>query len=163
MQQIQTWTATGIYTGGQRVSLNGFIWEAKWWNQNQNPETNSGGDGPASHWPMRLAGSEPESWHWACAGFKSNAVQPDVPQSQPVLHLPGLTGRAATVPAFAGTGDLAMRRREAAAAFANFAHETGGLVHVTEIARGLYCSNSATPSRVFARRDKTTMAAAPSS
>ncbi|HEY8461112.1 MAG TPA: glycosyl hydrolase family 18 protein [Blastocatellia bacterium] len=43
---IPTWTATAIFTGGQRASLNGFIYEAKWWNQNQNPETNSGGDGP---------------------------------------------------------------------------------------------------------------------
>jgi chitinase len=43
---IPTWTATAIFTGGQRASLNGFIYEAKWWTQNQNPETNSGGDGP---------------------------------------------------------------------------------------------------------------------
>src|SRR5215510_6635573 len=34
---IPTWSAAGIYTAGMRVSLNGFIWEAKWWNQNQNP------------------------------------------------------------------------------------------------------------------------------
>jgi chitinase len=43
---VPTWTATAIFTGGQRASLNGVIYEAKWWTQNQNPETNSGTDGP---------------------------------------------------------------------------------------------------------------------
>src|SRR5262245_64358991 len=43
---VPTWNASAIYTGGMRASVNGFIYEAKWWNQNQNPETNSGGDGP---------------------------------------------------------------------------------------------------------------------
>src|SRR5262249_25875 len=70
----------------------------------------------------------------------------------PFYTYQGLLNAAATFPEFAGTGDLAMRRREAAAALANFAHETGGLVHITEIARGLYCSNSATPCAVCAPR-----------
>src|SRR5262245_48844435 len=43
---IPTWTAAAIFTGGQRASLNGILYEAKWWTQNQNPETNSGPDGP---------------------------------------------------------------------------------------------------------------------
>src|SRR5262249_135040 len=43
---VPTWTAAAIFTGGQRASLNGVIYEAKWWTQNQNPETNSGTDGP---------------------------------------------------------------------------------------------------------------------
>ncbi|MDF3014264.1 MAG: chi19A, partial [Cellvibrio sp.] len=46
-----------------------------------------------------------------------------------------------TYPAFAGTGDLAAKKREAAAALANFSHETGGLVYVTEIAQGEYCGD----------------------
>ena len=45
----------------------------------------------------------------------------------------GLVDAAAAYPAFAGTGDCAMKRREAAAAMANFHHETGGLYYVTEI------------------------------
>jgi predicted chitinase len=34
-----------------------------------------------------------------------------------------------------------MKKREAAAALANFAHETSGLVYVTEIAKGEYCGD----------------------
>jgi len=62
----------------------------------------------------------------------------------------GLLTAAARYPTFAGTGDTAARRREAAAAMANFSHETGGLVHVTEIAQGEYCSGTATPCGVCA-------------
>jgi chitinase len=40
------WTASAIFTGGQRATLNGVLYEAKWWTQNQNPATNSGVDGP---------------------------------------------------------------------------------------------------------------------
>lgn len=40
----------------------------------------------------------------------------------------GLVAASKTYPAFAGTGDLAAKKREAAAALANFSHETGGLV-----------------------------------
>lgn len=53
----------------------------------------------------------------------------------------GLVAAAQTYPAFAGTGDLAAKKREAAAALANFSHETGGLVYVTEIAQGEYCGD----------------------
>ncbi len=53
----------------------------------------------------------------------------------------GLVAAAKTYPAFAGTGDLAAKKREAAAALANFSHETGGLVYVTEIAKGEYCGD----------------------
>ncbi len=45
----------------------------------------------------------------------------------------GLVDAAAAYPAFGGTGDCAMKRREVAAAMANFHHETGGLYYVTEI------------------------------
>jgi predicted chitinase len=51
----------------------------------------------------------------------------------------GLVTAASFYPAFAGTGDIEVRKREAAAALANFAHETGGLWYITEIAQGLYC------------------------
>lgn len=44
----------------------------------------------------------------------------------------GLTG-------FGQQGDLATRRREVAAALANFSHETGGLFFVREIARPVLC------------------------
>ena len=35
------WTATNTYVGTSRVSFNNKIYEAKWWTQNENPETNS--------------------------------------------------------------------------------------------------------------------------
>lgn len=53
----------------------------------------------------------------------------------------GLVAATKTYPAFAGTGDLAMKKREAAAALANFSHETSGLIYVTEIAKGEYCGD----------------------
>lgn len=53
----------------------------------------------------------------------------------------GLVAAAKSFPSFATTGDLATKKREAAAALANFSHETGGLVYVTEIAKGEYCGD----------------------
>ncbi|ACE85809.1 glycoside hydrolase family 19 protein [Cellvibrio japonicus] len=63
------------------------------------------------------------------------------PNRNPFYTYAGLVEAAKTYPAFAGTGDTAMKKREAAAALANFSHETGGLVHVTEIAQGEYCGD----------------------
>jgi predicted chitinase len=53
----------------------------------------------------------------------------------------GLLEAAKTYPEFANMGDTTTRQREAAAALANFSHETGGFVHITEIARGEYCGD----------------------
>lgn len=53
----------------------------------------------------------------------------------------GLVAAAKSFPSFATTGDTATKKREAAAALANFSHETGGLVYVTEIAKGEYCGD----------------------
>jgi predicted chitinase len=53
----------------------------------------------------------------------------------------GLVDAAKSFPAFAGTGDLAMKKREAAAALANFSHETSGLIHITEVAKNDYCGD----------------------
>ncbi len=53
----------------------------------------------------------------------------------------GLVEAAKAFPAFSTTGSLDTKKREAAAAMANFSHETGGLVYVTEIAKNLYCGD----------------------
>ncbi|TMP42893.1 peptidase M4 [Pseudoalteromonas citrea] len=37
----KAWQASSVYTGGNKVSHNGFIYEAKWWTRNQNPTSNS--------------------------------------------------------------------------------------------------------------------------
>jgi len=63
------------------------------------------------------------------------------PNRNPFYTYSGLVAATASYPAFAGTGDLALKKREAAAALANFSHETGGLVYVTEIAQGEYCGD----------------------
>ncbi|HEX6738503.1 MAG TPA: chitinase, partial [Vicinamibacteria bacterium] len=47
--------------------------------------------------------------------------------------------RVAGLTAFANTGTVALRRRELAAALANFSHETGGLFFVREQARPVLC------------------------
>jgi hypothetical protein len=54
------------------------------------------------------------------------------PNRNPFYTYQGLVTAAAFYPAFAGTGDTAMKRREAAAALANFSHETGGLFYIVE-------------------------------
>lgn len=63
------------------------------------------------------------------------------PNRNPFYTYQGLVEAAKAFPTFAGTGDLSMKKREAAAALANFAHETSGLVYVTEIAQGEYCGD----------------------
>jgi predicted chitinase len=55
----------------------------------------------------------------------------------------GLIVAAAAYPAFANTGDLTTRRREAAAFLANVFHETGGLYYIEEVYKGDYCASSA--------------------
>ncbi len=35
------WTSSGVYVKGNRVSYNSKVYEAKWWTQNENPETKS--------------------------------------------------------------------------------------------------------------------------
>ncbi len=148
---VPAWTATAIYTSGQRAQVNGFIYEAKWWTQNQNPETNSGGDGP---WrpigPCVPPGPTPNPGSGLAQVVSQTQFNQMFPNRNPFYTYQGLLDAAATFPDFAGTGDLAMRRREAAAAMANFAHETGGLVHITEINRSPYCSNMPTPCGVCA-------------
>ena len=59
-----------------------------------------------------------------------------------VLRDEGLVAATSAFPTFAATGDLTMRKREAAAFLANVAHETGGLFYIEEIHKAAYCSPS---------------------
>ncbi len=63
------------------------------------------------------------------------------PNRNPFYTYAGLVAATHTYPAFAGTGDMTTKKREAAAALANFSHETGGFVYVTEIAKNEYCGD----------------------
>ncbi len=65
------------------------------------------------------------------------------PARNPFYTHAGLVAATASFPGFAATGDVATRKREAAAFLANVAHETGDLVYIEEIAQGEYCAPSA--------------------
>jgi chitinase len=39
---IAAWTATGIYLNGNQVVYNGKVYQAKWWTQNEQPDTHTG-------------------------------------------------------------------------------------------------------------------------
>jgi predicted chitinase len=64
------------------------------------------------------------------------------PNRNPLYTYDGLLAAMGKFPAFAGTGDDTVRKREAAAFLANVNHESGGLVFVeetNEAAWGNYC------------------------
>ncbi len=54
----------------------------------------------------------------------------------------GLVAAVEAYPAFADTGDLDTRKREAAAFLANMARETGELVYIEQIEKDVYCESS---------------------
>ncbi len=55
----------------------------------------------------------------------------------------GLVAAVEAYPAFAATGDVDTRKREAAAFLANMARETGELVYIEQIEKDVYCEYSA--------------------
>ncbi len=61
------------------------------------------------------------------------------PNRNPFYTYAGFVAGTASWPAFASSGDLATRKREAAAFLANAAHETGGLIYIEEIHHAPYC------------------------
>lgn len=42
---VAAWASSAVYTGGNKASRNGSLYEARWWTQGQDPVTNSGADG----------------------------------------------------------------------------------------------------------------------
>ncbi len=44
VSSVPTWNATSVYTQGMQAQYNGVVYEAKWWTQNENPETHSSTD-----------------------------------------------------------------------------------------------------------------------
>ena len=62
---IPVWSATGIYTAGEDVTLNGVTYVANWWTQGANPAQNNGGSGSGEPWTIVTSGS---------GGSSSNAV-----------------------------------------------------------------------------------------
>jgi len=68
---------------------------------------------------------------------------PNAPRHAIYTHS-GFVAAGSAYPGFCGTGDTAMKRRECAAALANYHHETGGGVYAEEIAQGVYCDSTPT-------------------
>src|SRR5690606_37163858 len=66
------------------------------------------------------------------------------PERNSFYSYEGLLAASRQFSAFAGVGNLDIRKRELAAALANFAHETGNFVYTEEIHKGDYCSNTET-------------------
>jgi len=166
------WVSGATYVGGNQVSRNGQNYRAAYWTQSD-PVFNNGPVGSGAPWnPLgscsgggsstptpRPNSPTPTPAPTATPGPGGSGLGAVLSQAQFNQMFPsrnafytyqGLLTAAARYPSFAGTGDTAARRREAAAAMANFGHETGGLVHITEIAQGEYCSGTATPCGVCA-------------
>lgn len=137
------WSAGANYYAGNVVSYNGTYYLAE--------HDNPGYDPAISHWFWEPVASCPggggssSSAGGGGTGFAAMVSESQFNQMFPNRNsfytYSGLVAAANSFPAFATAGDLAVRKREAAAALANFSHETGSFVHVTEIARGLYCGD----------------------
>jgi predicted chitinase len=138
------WNASTAYSGGAQVSRNGRNYQAAYWTQGNDPATSSGPAGSGQPWiPMLFCGSSNATSTPGGTGFAAIVSESQFNQMFPSRNAfytyQGLVTAAAFYPAFAGTGDIEVKKREAAAALANFAHETGGLWYITEIAQGEYC------------------------
>ena len=155
------WSTNGNYDAGAVVEYNGAYYVAEHANPGYDPTISTwyweptpscpGGDGGNGGGG---AGEPPPPPPPAGRGFAAVVSEAQFEQMFPGRNgfytYRGLVEAAATFPAFATTGNDTTRRREAAAALANFSHETGGLVYIEEIARGEYCSGTATPCGVCA-------------
>jgi predicted chitinase/chitodextrinase len=143
------WVSSTAYTTGQQVSRSGRNYQANYWTQNNDPATNSGPVGSGQPWiPMAFCGAGNATATPGGTGFAaivSNAQFDQMfPSRNAFYTYQGLVTAAAFYPAFAGTGSLDTKKREAAAALANFAHETGGLWYITEISKSAYCDTTNT-------------------
>ena len=138
------WVSTTAYSGGAQVSRSGRNYQANYWTQGNDPVTNSGPVGTGQPWiPMSFCGGSSATATPGGTGFASivSSAQFDqmFPSRNAFYTYSGLVTAANFYPAFAGTGTLDTKKREAAAALANFNHETGGLWYITEIAKNVYC------------------------
>jgi predicted chitinase len=123
------------------ASYNGHNWRAQWWTQGEIPGTTgewgvwrdqgacTGGPGNPPP-PPPPPGNPPPSNGFVVTEAQFNQM---FPNRNRFYTYAGLVDAMRKFPAFARTGSDTVRRQEAAAFLANANHETGGLVHVTEI------------------------------
>ena len=89
---IQVWTATATYTGSAEVQYNGVRYRARWWTQNENPETHSGASGV---------------WEnlGTCGGGNNNNVAPVVSLTSPAAGATFTAPASITITATATDSD----------------------------------------------------------
>jgi Predicted chitinase len=147
------WSAGTDYYAGNVVIYNGSYYIAEHDNPGYDPTISTWFWEPVASCPGGNNNSSSSSGNGG-SGFAAIVSEAQFnqmfPNRNPFYTYSGLVAATNNFPAFANTGDLQVRKREAAAALANFSHETGGLVHINEIARGEYCSGTATPCGVCA-------------
>ena len=146
------WSSSNTYYAGDVVEYGGYYYIAEHDNPGYDPTISTWFWEPIASCPGGSSSSSSSSS--TGNGFSAIVSQAQFNQMFPNRNsfytYNGLVNAAATFPGFANTGDLTTRKREAAAALANFSHETGGLVYINEIAQGEYCSGGATPCGVCA-------------
>ena len=134
------WAEGQTYQAGARVTYNGSAYEALVahtahpganWNPASTPTlwrllNGCGGTAPPPPPPPPPGGFV----------VTEAQFQQMFPNRNPFYTFAGLTTAMNSFPAFAKTGSDTVRRQEAAAFLANANHETGGLVHITEINKG---------------------------
>ena len=143
------WVSTTAYSTGAQVSRSGRNYQANYWTQGNDPDTSSGPVGTGQPWiPMSFCGGSNATSTPGGTGFASIVSNAQFDQMFPSRNAfytyQGLVTAANFYSAFAGTGTTDTRKREAAAALANFNHETGGLWYITEIAKNTYCDSTNT-------------------
>lgn len=142
------WVSTQVYTQGAQVSEGGRNYQANYWTQGNDPATNSGPIGTGQPWiPMLFCGGAPSptpGGSGLAAIITSAQFDQMFPSRNAFYTYQGLLTAAAFYPAFAGTGGTTIEKQEAAAAMANFAHETGGLWYIEEVAKAPYCDSTNT-------------------
>jgi predicted chitinase len=131
------WSASAVYVGGNSVSHNGHNWGAKWWTQGEVPGTTGQwgvwrDDGVCTGGPTTppTTPAPPPSGGVVVSESQFNQM---FPSRNSFYSYSGLVDAMSRFPTFARTGSDTVRRQEAAAFLANANHETGGLVHITEI------------------------------
>ncbi|KJK47663.1 chitinase [Streptomyces sp. NRRL F-4428] len=128
------WASSAVYTNGMSASYGGRNWQAKWWTQGETPGS-TGQWGVWSDQGVCGGGQDPDPDPTPDpSGFVVSEAQFNqmFPNRNPFYTYNGLVAALSAYPGFANTGDITVKRREAAAFLANVSHETGGLVHIVE-------------------------------
>jgi len=138
------WDSATIYVANDMASKGGRNYKAAYWNQGTDP-TAAGNAAPngAPWFPDRFCGAQPTPMPGAINSIVSYTQFDNMfPMRNAFYTYNDFVNATNAIPAFAGTGDTDTKRREAAGALANFAHETGGLWYIKELNPTAYCSTA---------------------